>query len=113
MYDEEVGKLRDSLVYQFYKSLEQRNIQLLITTKNNVMEKVWKYMDSKSNVFDEKHIIDVNNVLLTDAEKLDIFDNQISFANKELRIAKPAENEKFRKEIVAAKGSIGFPLCAH
>ncbi|XP_056016268.1 uncharacterized protein LOC125673611 [Ostrea edulis] len=113
VYDEEVAKWRDSLGFKFVNLAKEKNVQVLITAKEDVIEKVCKYMNNKSNVFDQKHVIDVKNVQLTDSEKIDIFDNQISFANKELRIDKPAKNEKFRKEIVAAEGPIGFPLCAH
>ncbi|XP_061195682.1 uncharacterized protein LOC133203897 [Saccostrea echinata] len=122
---EKLDKWLDIFTTIFYKHIRKTenglttisgsgNVHLLITTRENVYDRICKYMkQGRSPVFNIKCIVDARLTRLSDEEKDGIFDSQIRYADEIMKIGKPAEDKEFRKRIKQAEGPVGFPLCAH
>lgn len=111
----------DEIFDEFIKSetegsgrISSKNLQLIITARENVIENACKFMKRTTPVFNGDFIKHSKDFPLANKEKDDIFGTQIEFAMKEKHMAAPSgDTEKFREDMKAAEGPIGFPLCAH
>lgn len=94
--------------------VSSNKLQLIITARENVIENACTFMKRATPVFNGDFIKHLKDFPLTSEEKDDIFGTQIEFAIKEKHMAAPTgDTEKFREDMKAAEGPIGFPLCAH
>ncbi|XP_062579605.1 uncharacterized protein LOC134241585 [Saccostrea cucullata] len=117
LLDYDIESWWDKLEYYFSKQIlcsgknNQQKLNLIITARENVINRVCLFMNRVAPLFQESFRVDFNS--LTDDEKLDIFSKQTEFSSREKNISFPIVNEEFRSKIKKAEGPIGFPLCAH
>lgn len=91
--------------------VRMKHLRIIMTARPNVIEKACSYMGKVTPILNEQFLIDASK--LTDNEKDQILENQISFAKRENQKHVPVINDSFKKEVKHADGPIGFPLCAH
>lgn len=86
-------------------------IGIIMTARSKVIARACSYMGKVISIIQEQFCVDTSR--LTELEKDEILEEQITFARKEKLISIQKLDASFRKSVISSEGPIGFPLCAH
>lgn len=115
IYREKVRKWWHSLCYFYFRLVKKsKNIHLLITAKEDVVEEAFEHINAEAFSIDNACFVRQGLFCLSDEEKIEILKSQFKFAKKlknyENSCAKTLVDDEIK---VTERPSIGFPLCAH
>lgn len=115
IYREKVRKWWYSLCYFYFRLVKKsKNIHLLITAKEDVVEEAFEHINADAFSIDNACFVREGLFCLSDEEKIEILESQFKFAKKLKKYENSCAKTLFDDEIkVTEKPSIGFPLCAH
>lgn len=114
IYREKVRKWWHSLCYFFFRLVKNsKNIHLLITAKEDVVEEAFEHINSDTFSLYNACFVREGLFCLSEKEKIEILESQFKFAKELKNYDNPCAKRLF-DEIKGINGtSIGFPLCAH
>lgn len=114
MYRHELKKWWFSLCYFYFKYIWKKDtIRLLITAKDNVIEKACAHIKENVPDLETMFIVKAETESLTFTERLNILKMQIHIAKESKGIPEPCITQDLENVVKDHKGDIGFPLCAH
>ncbi|XP_061196013.1 uncharacterized protein LOC133204299 [Saccostrea echinata] len=115
MYSHELDKWWDTFsnVVSESRKKSKGKVRILITAKENVIDKACQYMRRRTSVFREKFFIRTEKFELSSEEKEAILDKQIEYAKTVEGLDPPKIDPDFIRKLKNLKSVIGFPLCAH
>lgn len=91
---------------------ESLRVRIVMTARQNVVERAWSFMGKVTPVLHENFLIDASTLL--EIEKEQIFFKQIEFAKKERNLTDLLTiDTEFKTKMRQSGGPIGFPLCAN
>lgn len=102
-----------------------QKVHILITARENVVEKACQNMDRVTPIFNDDFRIYVctrvpqfskrscRQCCLTDTEKAQIMKSQLKYAKDVLKIDCEKLDDEFLERVKDVESPIGFPLCAH
>lgn len=115
MYQQEVDRWWETLCYFYFKLIKPVDkVRLIITAKQDVVDKACAFNEIDIWTLERTCFIRVDAFPLSDEEKINILQNQISLAKTLKKIdVHEAVTEKLRADIRKKSCPLGFPLCAH
>lgn len=110
IYREKVRKWWHSLCYFYFRLVKKsKNIHLLITAKEDVVEEAFEHINADAFSIDNSCFVREGLFCLSDEEKIEILESQFKFAKKLKNYENSCAKTLFDDEIkVTERPSIGF-----
>lgn len=114
IYNHELQRWWDALCYIYFECINKKNsIRLLITAKDNVIEKACAHIDANIPALEKMFFVRADSNPLTLDEKIEIINMQMHIANELKKIPVNMITANLKNCIDKQNGPVGYPLCAH
>lgn len=110
----ELQKWWDALCYIYFECINKKNsVRLLITAKDDVIEKACAHIDSNIPALEKMFFVRADSYPLTLDQKIEIITMQMHIANELKKIPANVTTANLKNCIDKQNGPVGYPLCAH